>query len=440
MPKYSVLIVEDERIVAMDLQQMLTALGYDAYAIASSATEAFARASEKRPDVVLMDIRIKGQMDGIRTAAVLREKFDVPIVYLTAHADDATIARAKKTAPHGYLLKPVKSTEMKSAIEVSIYRNEMEKELRTREALFRDTLASIADGIVTLDARAHIVQMNAAAENLTGWSHTEARGKSLELLLCPKSDGGRHPAALGTELPDLVEAVLADGLTRHGESGEGPTGRSFGYSVTALADPVGRVVGAVLHLHDITERRQSDSEIRVLHAHLAELAKTDELTGVANHRAFKERLKQIVAEGERGRAFALALCDLDDFKGINDDLGHRAGDQALVGVARALKNNVRETDFVARYGGDEFCILFTDVTEEVAVALTERLRRSVALIREPISVTASFGLCGYSKSFHGDASAFLDAVDAALYRSKHAGRNRVELSRDEQADSSQGLD
>ena len=439
MRKYSVLVVEDERIVAMDLQQILTLLGYDAYAIASSANEAFARASEKRPDVVLMDIRIKGQLDGIRTAAILREKFDVPVIYLTAHADDATIARAKKTTPHGYLLKPVKSGELKSAVEVSIYRHEMEKDLRAREALFRDTLASIEDGIVTVDAKSRIVQMNAAAQSLTGWNHEEAKGKSLELLLCPKTGETCIEAALGGELPDLVDAVLADGLTRHGEGSEGPTGRCFGYSVTAISDHIGRSVGAVIHLHDITERRRSDFEIRVLHSHLAELATTDELTGVANYRAFKERLKQIVAEGERGRTFALALCDVDDFKRINDGLGHQGGDQALVEIAKALKDNVRETDFVARYGGDEFCILFTDVTEEAAVALTERLRQCIAAIREPIPVTASFGLCGYSRSFRGDPAAFIDVVDAALYRSKHEGRNRVQLSKDEPVDSAQGL-
>ncbi len=425
MRKYSVLIVEDERIVAMDLQQILTALGYDAYAIASSAKEAFARASEKRPDVVLMDIRIKGPLDGIRAASIFRDKLDVPVVYLTAHADDATIARAKKTTPHGYLLKPVKSTELKSAIEMALYRHETEKELRAREALFKDTLASIVDGIVTVDSQSRIVQMNAAAEGFTGWKQAEARGKSIELLLCPNARDARTDVAFGAELPDLVQAVLQDGLMRHGEAGEGPTGRSFGYSVTSIADHVGRIVGAVLHLHDITEQRRSDSEIRALHAQLTELATTDELTGVANYRAFKERIKQIVAEGERGRAFAMALCDVDDFKRINDGLGHQAGDRALVGVARALKSNVRETDFVARYGGDEFCILFTDITEDAAAMLAERLRESIAAIREPSPVTASFGLCAYSKKFRGDPAAFIEAVDAALYRSKHEGRNRV---------------
>ncbi len=96
---HSILIVEDERIVAKDLQQTLGDMGYDAYAIASSSDEAIARASEKCPDVVLMDIHIKGQRDGIQTAEILKQKFGVAVVYLTAHADDATIERAKYTEP-----------------------------------------------------------------------------------------------------------------------------------------------------------------------------------------------------------------------------------------------------------------------------------------------------------------------------------------------------
>src|SRR5690242_6972416 len=124
---HSVLIVEDERIVAKDLQQTLAGMGYDAFAIASSADEALARASARCPDVVLMDIRIKGQRDGVETAEILRAQFDVLVVYLTAHADDATIERAMLTGPYGYLLKPVKAAELKSAIEVSVYRHAMEK-------------------------------------------------------------------------------------------------------------------------------------------------------------------------------------------------------------------------------------------------------------------------------------------------------------------------
>jgi CheY-like chemotaxis protein len=165
---HSILIVEDERIVAKDLQQTLAGMGYDAFAIASSADEALARASARCPDVVLMDIRIKGQRDGVEAAEILRARFGVPVVYLTAHADDATIERATRSEPYGYLLKPVKAAELRSAIEVSIYRHAMEKRLREREKWFSTTLRSLSDAVMTVDLAGNVSFMNPAAEQLTG--------------------------------------------------------------------------------------------------------------------------------------------------------------------------------------------------------------------------------------------------------------------------------
>src|SRR5262245_31851946 len=117
-----VLIVEDERIVARDLQRTLLGFGYDAFAIAASCEEAISRASEKRPAVVLMDIRIKGELDGIATARILRERFATAVVYLTSHSDPDTLQRATATEPSGYLQKPVRPAELRSAIEISLHK------------------------------------------------------------------------------------------------------------------------------------------------------------------------------------------------------------------------------------------------------------------------------------------------------------------------------
>src|SRR3989454_3181129 len=147
----SILIVEDESIVAKDLQETLVNMGYDAFAVASSAEEAIARAAERRPDLVLMDIRIKGQRDGVETAKILREWFEVPVVYLTAHSDDATLKRAVKTEPFGYLVKPVNSAKVHGAIELALYKNATEKSQRERERWFSTVLRSIADGVIAID-------------------------------------------------------------------------------------------------------------------------------------------------------------------------------------------------------------------------------------------------------------------------------------------------
>jgi AmiR/NasT family two-component response regulator len=124
-----VLIVEDEAIVAQDLRQTLAEQGFDAFAVAASGEEALAQAAARRPDVVLMDISIQGQLDGIAAAKALRERFGVPIIYLTAYADERTLERAKSTEPFGYLLKPVKSRDLKISIELALRRHGHEERL-----------------------------------------------------------------------------------------------------------------------------------------------------------------------------------------------------------------------------------------------------------------------------------------------------------------------
>ncbi len=240
---HAVLVVEDERIVAKDLQQTLDGMGYDAFALAASAEEAVARASERCPDVVLMDIRIKGQRDGIETAAILRERFGVPIVFLTAHADDATLERAKKTEPHGYLLKPVKPAELRSAIEVAVYRHGMEKQLRERERWFSTTLRSIADAVITVDLAGRVTFMNPAAELLTGTRMAQGMGRAASEVV-PQLDAAQR--ALDERQP------LPPREARRVESSSGS--RLISDSAAPVMDE-GELLGAVMVFRDVTDQR-----------------------------------------------------------------------------------------------------------------------------------------------------------------------------------------
>ena len=167
------------------------------------------------------------------------------------------------------------------------------------------------------------------------------------------------------------------------------------------------------------------SDLSVANEKLAALATTDGLTGIANHRRLQERMTQHFAEARRGRGFVFVLADVDHFKELNDFHGHQAGDEALVAIAQALVQNVREIDLVARYGGEEFGILLLDADEAAAAATTERLRAAVANIghlKRP--VTMSFGLCTYRDDFETPA-AMIDAADRALYSAKKGGRDRI---------------
>jgi PAS domain S-box-containing protein len=257
----SVMVVEDERIVAMDLQEEVGRLGYDAYAIASSGEEAIARAAERCPDIVLMDIRIEGQLDGIETAAILRERFGVPCIFLTAHADGVTVGRAKQTGPFGYLLKPVHPAELSRALEISLFRAGMEKRLRERELWFSTTLRSIADAVIAVDLAGNVNFMNPAAELLTGFKAEDVLGQpSGKVLLLVGSD------SQSTSESPLNKALREDGpvnvelaALRHSPEG---TVRLINDSAARVVDH-GRTLGAVMVFRDVTEQRNAQKQLEL---------------------------------------------------------------------------------------------------------------------------------------------------------------------------------
>ena len=125
-----VLIVEDESVVAMELEDRLTLMGYDVVGACASGSAAFERIAVKRPDIVLMDIHLQGEKDGIAVAMEIAARFDIPVVYLTAHSDVATLQRAKTANSYGYLLKPFRVEELKTTLEMAMYRHQSDVQLR----------------------------------------------------------------------------------------------------------------------------------------------------------------------------------------------------------------------------------------------------------------------------------------------------------------------
>jgi diguanylate cyclase (GGDEF)-like protein len=198
-----------------------------------------------------------------------------------------------------------------------------------------------------------------------------------------------------------------------------PDGAHFQLTGRPIRDDRGAVRGAVVTISDVTA-------LHFAHERVAELAVTDELTRLPNRRVMNDRLDLLAAEARRGRRFSVAIVDIDHFKKVNDTHGHAVGDQVLVAVAAALQNAVRRSDLVARMGGEEFCVIQTDVDPDLMTELTERLRRVVAGVVEPVTVTASFGVCHSSVSMV--PGEMLVKADGALYMAKRAGRNRVAIA------------
>lgn len=163
--KTRVLIVEDEAIISQSLQYMLENLGYDVAAICTNGEEAVDKVEQLKPDIVLMDIQLGAEMDGIEAAQKIKELHSVPpLVYITAYSDDSVFNRAKFTLPFGYILKPFDSRELQICIEMALHKNMLEQEIRRREHLLKLILQNTRTPLLTTDYSGRIAFYNSAAQ------------------------------------------------------------------------------------------------------------------------------------------------------------------------------------------------------------------------------------------------------------------------------------
>ncbi|WP_051038916.1 response regulator [Chamaesiphon minutus] len=175
----NILIVEDESIVAWDIKETLEKLGHQVVDLVGSGAEAIRSATTSHPDLVLMDIRLAGEMDGIRAGAEIYERLNIPVVYITANADERTLERATQTNPFGYIIKPFQWQTLQSTIKVALQRHRSELATNLNRSGLTNTLNSIGKGIIVTDRQGVVTFINSMAQELTGWTATEALGKQI---------------------------------------------------------------------------------------------------------------------------------------------------------------------------------------------------------------------------------------------------------------------
>jgi PAS domain S-box-containing protein len=346
----AILIVEDERIVAKDLQRSLSDMGYDAFAIADCAEEAVACASARCPDVVLVDIRIKGQEDGIRTAEILKKKFQVIIIFLTAHADEAMLDRAKRTEPHGYLVKPVKEAELHSMIEISLYKLELERAregLRASQQRLYDITDNVPVSIGYYDRDGRVQFANRAFRDVVQYRNEEMGVPASAFLgdsLFKESYPPRQRALKGEHVRFVVN-FERNGVARKNEVTYFPHIDSRGY-----------VVGIYAIGYDVTEREQMSAELRQARTDLETILNNVPASITSWRVDLTNRFANKAAEARfgipPGRAPGMHLRE------VFGDQRHRDArpvlEAALSGVRRSQESVDREGDEVVRYSHDDY--------------------------------------------------------------------------------------
>ncbi len=256
-----IMIVEDEGIIAMDIRNQLEAFGYEVVATAFSGGQAITLATELRPELVMMDIVLKGSMDGITTAKSIMECLQIPVIFLTAYSDPATLQRAKATGAYGYLIKPFRPDELHASIEVALYKHQLERKLKESEQWFAKTLQCISDAVIATDAEGKIQFMNPVAETATGWRLEQAKGKVITELMTLLTESNR--TIIENPIPRSLRELAVTGLdgatllvTRSGEEFPVDDGSA------PILDEEGRLLGAVLVFRDVTARRRVENSLR----------------------------------------------------------------------------------------------------------------------------------------------------------------------------------
>ncbi|MDR3415559.1 MAG: PAS domain S-box protein [Nevskia sp.] len=261
MANQSILIVEDEAVIALDLREKLEELGYTVVGQADTGEKALRLAREKKPDLVLMDIRIKGTVDGIDTATVIHRDLRIPVVFMTSFSDGETVRRAALASPYGYLTKPYKIKDLRAALKVALQKTALEAQLRESERWFTSTLRCSTDAVVATDSTGLIDFLNPPAEKLTGWSLEDGRGRPLNELVRFADDEEKLAAAAGEGGGRMIGVGRYRCLVRR-DGGEVLVDES----VAPLEDEAGNSIGQVIVLREAGKRLTHEQQLRASQA------------------------------------------------------------------------------------------------------------------------------------------------------------------------------
>ncbi len=262
--KTRLLIVEDERIVALDLKKRLEMMGFEIVGVVSNGKDAIQICETNRPDLALMDIQIQGEIDGIETSAILRERFNVPHIFLTAYRDEETVNRAKATDPDGYILKPFNDRDISLTIEIALHKGQIRNRLRLSEIKFRSLIQNSGDIIAVIGLDGVIQFASPSVERVLGYKPEEIQGKIVDDFIHENDLPG-----LLVQFKNLTES--SSSLQEDGQKMQFASELRFKHAELGWVylDAIGTLIqiegleeGIVFNARDITERKRIEIELK----------------------------------------------------------------------------------------------------------------------------------------------------------------------------------
>ncbi|HEX2493708.1 MAG TPA: response regulator, partial [Steroidobacter sp.] len=265
MTSARVLIVEDEGLVAEEIALRLEQMGHIALGVADTAEEAFIFVRNVRPDMALIDINIKGSLNGIEIARRFRAEYDVPVIFMTAHADAATLREATATEPFGYIVKPFDARTLAATLETALRRRRAEEKLAKMERWLAATMTSIGDGVIATDREFRVSFINPVAERLCGWPNGSALGKPVREVFRIEGSAFKDLAEIIGEATTDRVAISLDECEL--ESADGVR-LPIDDTLAPIRDTSGRINGVVIVFRDASERKRHEAQLRQLNEDL----------------------------------------------------------------------------------------------------------------------------------------------------------------------------
>jgi diguanylate cyclase (GGDEF)-like protein/PAS domain S-box-containing protein len=379
-----------------------------------------------RVDIILLDLTLPDSTGLLTFDTLLRSARRTPIMTLTDRNSLSIALETVQRGSQGYLFKgQYDNVLLPQSLRNVIERRAAEEALFTERFRAELTLNSIGDAVISINKTGLITYLNAAAETMTGWKKEEAKGKPvadvLKLMDCEsRTFNFPHPVlrALETGQPNAIDAntIL---IRRDG------TEIAIEDSIAPIQDLDHESNGAVIVFHDV-------SFARAITVKMAYLAQHDFLTNLPNRVLLTDRIENAISLAQRHDSkFGIVFLDLDNFKHINDLLGHDVGDKLLQHVAHQLKSCIRSADTVSRLGGDEFIILLSDnVAVEMVGSIADKVRDTLALPTSInghlLHITVSMGISVYPTD-GSTSNILIKNADTAMYSAKEKGRNNYQF-------------